>query len=157
MTDPHFYREYECNLSAPYIRAWKALKTPRLEADVVSAKSYENLPLDPDFSHTVCTGIQRNVSSFSIGPDQCPELDHSRVAGIFEMVTLSDTTTGWYRGWIRGTEVNGVSGQLTVNNLESVPINFNQKIGTINLNTITVDLNTLVALVEWKITIFTLV
>ena len=31
MSDPCFYREHECNLSAPYIRGKKAVKTPRVE------------------------------------------------------------------------------------------------------------------------------
>lgn len=31
MSDPNFYREYECNLSAPYVRGKKAVKTQRVE------------------------------------------------------------------------------------------------------------------------------
>lgn len=26
-----FYREYECNLSAPYVRGWKGISSPRVE------------------------------------------------------------------------------------------------------------------------------
>jgi hypothetical protein len=144
------YREYECNLSAPYVRGWKGIRTPLLIADQVSAGSYINLPpKDPEFNHTICTGVERDVSAFTIGPDMCPDLAKDVVAGIFEMVCISDTTTGWFRGWIRGT-----AGQLTVNTLESVPINYLQKVGTMNLNTVTVDLNVIVGFVEWKITIY---
>jgi hypothetical protein len=149
MSDPCFYREYECNISAPYIKGWKAVKTPRLEAGVVSATKYENLPLDADFNHTICMGVVRDVSSFTIGPTECPDLSQEVVAGLFEMVCISDTTTGWFRGWIRGTV-----GLLSVSTLESAPINYLQKIGTINLNTLTVNLVTPVQFVEWKITIY---
>lgn len=149
MSDPYFYREYECNISAPYVKGRKAVKTPLLKADVVSATTYENLPLDEDFHHTICMGIQRNVSAFTIGPDQCPALDQEIVCGIFEMVTITDTTTGWYRGFIRGT-----SGQLSVGNLENVPVNLNQKVWTANLNTLSITLGTTIDFVQWKITIY---
>ena len=144
------YREYECNLSAPYVRGWKGIRTPLLIADQVSAGSYINLPpKDPEFNHTICTGVERDVSAFTIGPDKCPELAQTVVCGIFEMVTISDITTGWYRGFIRGT-----ANQLSVGNLENVPINLSQKVWSINKDTVTVTLGEQIAFVEWKITIY---
>ena len=60
MTDPCFYREYECNLSAPYVRGWKAVKTPRLEATDVKAT-------DVTTSHLHMTGISMYAGSFPFG------------------------------------------------------------------------------------------
>jgi hypothetical protein len=149
MSDPYFYREYECNISAPYIKGWKAVKTPLLEADVVSANKYENLPLDADFDHTICMGIVRDVSSFSIGPTECPDLDEAVVGGHLEFICITDTTTGWFRGYIRGT-----AGQLSVLSLENVAVDFRQKIATINNNRIKVDLFATVPYVQWKLTTY---
>jgi hypothetical protein len=150
MTDPILYRENECNISAPYLRGRKAVKTPRLEATTVSATHYEGLPVqDPDFNHTIYMGIERDVNYFEIGPGKCPELNNAVVCGIFEMITISDTTTGWYRGFVRGT-----SGQLSVGNLENVPINYQQKVWTLNFNTLTATLVDTVSYVQWKITIY---
>lgn len=33
MSDPFSYREYACNIKAPYIKAYKCLKSPRCECD----------------------------------------------------------------------------------------------------------------------------
>lgn len=149
MSDPCFYREYECNISAPYIKGWKAVKTPRLEAGVVSATKYENLPLDADFNHKIYMGIVRDVSSFSIGPTECPDLNQDVVGGHFEFVCITDTTTGWFRGYIRGT-----AGQLNVLSLENVSLDYRQKVTTINNNRLTVDLFVVSPYIQWKITIY---
>lgn len=150
MTDPIIYREYECNISAPYLRGRKAIKTPRLEAGTISATHYVGLPeLDEDFNHTICMGIERNVSTFNITPTQCPDLANAVVAGHLEFVCITGSTTGWFRGYIRGT-----AGQLTVLSLENVPVDYRQTITTLNNNTITVTLFTNVDYIQWKATIY---
>jgi hypothetical protein len=150
--DPSFYRELECNLSAPYIKGLKKVYAPRLEAGTVYATTYENLPtppVDPEFDNTIYIGRAYDATSLVIGPDQVPPLAEEIVCGIIEMVTISSTSAGWYRGFIRGT-----SGQLSVSNLESAPINFNQRITTSNLDTILIDLQAPIQNVQWKITIY---
>lgn len=60
MSDPCFYREYECNLSAPYVRGWKAVKTPRLEATNVVATNI-------NVANIEMTGIKMFSGTFPFG------------------------------------------------------------------------------------------
>jgi hypothetical protein len=62
MSDPCFYREHECNISAPYVRGTKAVKAPVVQATTVNATNVNTDSLT--FSDT---GVQFYTGTFPLG------------------------------------------------------------------------------------------
>ena len=61
-SDPRFYREHECNLSAPYLRGVRGINTPSLTATTVEAT---NLTVNGSLT-LAGTGIKSYSGSFPL-------------------------------------------------------------------------------------------
>ena len=91
MSDPCFYREHECNLSAPYIRGTKAVKTPLVSATTVNATNVNASSLT--FSGA---GVQFYTGSFPLStthtftPTQLPFLANQSCNGELSLYLNND-------------------------------------------------------------------
>jgi hypothetical protein len=140
--DPSFYRELECNLSAPYIKGLKKLYAPRLEAETVYATTYENLPgADGTFS----SGEDGNGQVFTLRPS----LGNNNVCALIQYHSSTATSSGWFRGFIRG-----VSGQLTVYSLDNVPISNSHRVTMNADDSVSIDFGVPILYFKWVVTVY---
>lgn len=60
MSDPYFYREYECNISAPYLKGRKGIRTPKIESQDITTGSL-------NAEHLSMSGVHVYSGTFPFG------------------------------------------------------------------------------------------
>lgn len=84
MSDPLFYRDYECNLSAPFIKGTKAVKTPSLQATDVSTTTFSLAGVK------FYTGTFANATTFTFTSTQLPPMANQQCNGEISLYFNND-------------------------------------------------------------------
>jgi hypothetical protein len=95
MSDPCFYREYESNLSAPYVRGTKALKAPTVQATTVNATSLNANSLTlADSGIEFYSGSFPNSATHTFTSTQIPSLASDSCNGELSLYLNNDAYVG---------------------------------------------------------------